>query len=130
MLRSRSVAMQKAALPVWRVQRGLPLAVLVLCGLFVGCTSINDTMQSWVGSHQHDLILSWGPPTRSTSDGADGWILIYEYDRNGGQIPGKAYRGADGATYYTAPQNTGYTAQRMFYVHSDGIIYSWRWQGI
>jgi hypothetical protein len=106
--------------------------LLVVAGLS-GClstSSIDDTMASWVGSHQHDLILKWGPPTRSTSDGADGWILIYEFDRDGGQIPGHADLGYDGSVYYTAPQSTGYVAQRMFYVHKDGIIYAWRWNGV
>jgi len=94
-----------------------------------GCSSINNQMESWIGAHQQELILQWGPPTRTASDGADGWILIYEYDRDFGQIPGKAYAGPDGAVWYTAPERSGYTARRMFWVHRDGVIYSWRWQG-
>ena len=91
------------------------------------CTTVSDTMQSWVGSTQHDLILKWGPPTRTASDGADGMILIYEYTSSG-QIPGQAYVGAGGVVFYTAPQSTQRTATRMFYVNSEGVIYSWRWQ--
>lgn len=107
------------------------LISVVLMLAAAGCaSSINDQMASWIGHHQQELILDWGPPTRSASDGADGWILIYEYDRNFGQIPGHAYVGPDGSTWYTAPERSGYTARRMFWVHSDGTIYSWRWQGL
>ena len=87
-------------------------------------------MTSWMGSHQSNLILSWGSPTRSAPDGAGGTILIYEYDRNMGQIPGRAVRNADGSVSYTAPQESGYIASRMFWVNPAGIIYNWRWQGI
>lgn len=105
------------------------LAPLALILLLSGCTSISDNMNSWVGSTQHDLILKWGPPTRTTSDGADGTILVYEYTSNGGQIPGQAYVGAGGVVFYTAPQSTQRTATRMFYVNGEGVIYSWRWEG-
>jgi hypothetical protein len=37
--------------------------------------------------------------------------------------------GAGGVVFYTAPQSTQRTATRMFYVNSEGVIYSWRWQG-
>ena len=107
------------------VRKALAAAALLL-GL-LGCTSTSDVMQSWVGNTQHDLILKWGPPTRTASDGADGIILIYEYTSSG-QIPGQAYVGAGGVVFYTAPQSTQRTATRMFYVNSAGVIYSWRWQ--
>jgi hypothetical protein len=105
----------------------IPLAFV----LSIGCASLSPskTMQSWVGSHQSQLILSWGPPTRSTSDGAGGTILIYEYDRNTGQIPGRAVQNLDGSISYTAPQATGYVATRMFWVDPRGVIYNWRWKG-
>jgi len=105
----------------------VPLALV----LSLGCASLTPSkaMQSWVGSQQSQLILSWGPPTRSTSDGAGGTILIYEYDRNTGQIPGRAVRNLDGSISYTAPQATGYVATRMFWVDAKGVIYYWRWQG-
>jgi hypothetical protein len=105
--------------------------ILISLILSVGCMfrSPSKTMQSWIGSHQSQLILSWGPPTRSTSDGADGTILIYEYDRNLGQRPGRAVRNYDGSISYTAPVANGYVATRMFWVNSKGFIYNWRWKG-
>ena len=56
-------------------------------------------------------------------------IKVIEYDRNMGQIPGRAVRNPDGSMSYTAPQANGYVATRMFWVHPDGTIYNWRWQG-
>ena len=86
---------------------------LLLLGLL--CTSCaarnNKLMQSWVGSHQSQLILSWGPPNQTTSDGAGGTILIYAAERR-------------------IPDDNVYIATRMFYVNPSGIIYSWRWQGL
>jgi hypothetical protein len=92
-----------------------------------GCaTPINNQMQSWIGHPQSELILSWGPPARTTSDGNGGSILIYGQYVDLGQSPGQVY--ANGS--YTAPQQNGYQRTRMFYVNSNGVIYSWRWQGL
>ena len=104
----------------------VPLVLLVL----FGCASPGKVMDSWMGSHQSDLFLSWGPPTQTASDGAGGTIVTYQYDRNMGQIPGRAVRNPDGSVSYTAPQNSGYVATRMFWVYASGIIYNWRWQGL
>lgn len=106
------------------------VAVLMLA-LLPGCASLNPskTMKSWVGRHYSDLMMKWGPPTRSTPDGRGGQILVYEYDRNTGQIPGTAHSNPDGSVSYTAPRQTGYVATRMFWVDGAGLIYNWRWQG-
>lgn len=106
----------------------------VLGGLIpclLGCASLTPTraMQSWMGQHYSDMMLKWGPPTRSTPDGRGGQILIYEYSRDTGQIPGRAVRNPDGSVSYTAPQSTGYVATRMYWVDGQGIIYNWKWRG-
>ena len=71
-----------------------------------------------------------GPPTRTTSDGGSGEIVIYETYVNTGQTPGQVYNNGYGGVGYTSPQNNGYSRSRMFYVNSAGVIYSWRWQGL
>lgn len=58
--------------------------------LVQGCASTQKIMDSWLGHHQSDLIASWGPPTRTASDGKGGSILIYEQYVNLGQSPGQA----------------------------------------
>ncbi len=107
------------------------VAVAVLLTLLCSCASLNPskTMQSWVGSQYSELMMSRGPPTRTTSDGQGGQILIYEFGRDTGQIPGQAHRNDDGSVSYTAPTRTGYVAKRMFWVDRSGRTYNWKWQG-
>src|SRR2546425_642135 len=106
----------------------LALTVILAGG---GCVSgINNAMQSWVGHHQSDLIASWGPPQSTASDGKRGTILIYRRYVTLGQAPGQVTATGYGNYNYTAPQQNGYEQSRMFYVDSNGIIYSWRWQGL
>ena len=105
------------------------LVAVLLVGFLAGCASPSKVMESWLGNHYSQLMIQWGPPTRTTPDGLGGQILIYEYDRYTGQIPGTAHTNADGSVSYTAPRSTGYVATRMFWVNSSGNIYHWRWQG-
>ncbi len=109
--------------------KSLLCAVALTLGL-VGCVSPSETMQTWVGHHQSELIASWGPPQSTASDGKGGTILIYQSYVNLGQTPGQVTPTGYGNYYYTAPQQNGYGRSRMFYVDSNGIIYSWRWQGL
>lgn len=114
----------------YRIHKSVYLFIVLF--LLGGCSSgeeISKVMDSWVGSHYSDMMLKWGPPTYSTSDGKAGQILVYQYDRRGGQIPGYVTE-IGGTVFYTAPQNVSYVAERMFYVNEKGIIYSWRWQGL
>ena len=90
---------------------------LVLFFALTGCGSINATMQSWQGKPAHNLIMKWGPPTRTITDGAGGQVLTYDYWVPRTFIP---YLGWIG----------GYTATRSFYVNAEGVIYNWRWQGL
>lgn len=93
------------------------LACLALLIALTGCASINKDMQAWNGRTSQQLILQWGPPARSTTDGAGGEVLVYERWVPRTFVP---YLGWIG----------GYTATRMFYVNPEGVIYNWRWQGL
>ncbi len=108
--------------------RVILLALLLFIG---GCAAnINKMMDSWVGTHQSDLIAQWGPPQQTASDGKGGTILIYGSYVNLGQQPGQASVDYFGNMTYTNPQQRGYQRTRMFYVNPDGYIYLWRWQGM
>jgi len=111
-----------------KVWVGLLLATSLGLG---GCAStINKTMDSWIGHHQSELIQSWGPPTQTAPDGKGGSILIYGSYVDLGQTPGRASVDPYGNVRYTAPEQRGYSRTRMFYVDQNGIIYYWRWQGL
>ena len=87
-------------------------------------------INSWVGKTKGEVYQSWGPPQSVTSDGQGGEILIYSSTVRLNQTPGSVYNNGYGGVNYTAPQNNYYNRSRMFYVNSQGIIYSWRWQGL
>ena len=81
----------------------LLLGIISVSFLVQGCVSTQGVMDSWMNSHQSDLIASWGPPTRTTSDGKGGSILIYEKYVDLGQSPGKAQVDIFGNVTYTSP---------------------------
>lgn len=127
------------------MKRLLPLLLVLSCTLLTGCASrINETMESWVGHHQSDLIASWGPPQQIMDDGSGGRILIYTQNRTF-TSPGTAtttttgsaygagntvYGNATSTTTYNPPRTSGYQANRMFWVNSNGRIYRWSWKGL
>lgn len=119
---------------------------------FLGCASINKTMESWMGHNVNDLIASWGPPQQTMSDGQGGQIFIYTQTRQwtnpgqattntfgqvntygsyyGNNYSGNTYGSAQSTTTYTPPKTYGYRSQRMFWVDSNGRIYRWAWKGL
>lgn len=107
---------------------------IILCALIVflsGCASnINKKMESWVGSHESDLIASWGPPQQVSDNGQGGKVLVYQNYVNLGQTQGVATSDGYGNTRFSMPQSRGYNRTRMFYVNEAGYIYSFRWQGM
>lgn len=114
----------------------LIISSLLIIVLFHGCVTVEQKkanllkiMESWLGSHQSELIAQWGPPTRTESDGKGGKILIYESWRDTGSSPGYIY-GGPFATYYVPPKNHGYKRTRMFYVDEKGIIYYGKFKGL
>lgn len=118
---------------------------------FWGCASVNKSMASWMGNNVNNLVASWGPPQQTMSDGQGGQILIYTQTRQwtnpgqattntygqantsgsyyGNTYSGNTYGSAKSTTTYTPPQTHGYSAQRMFWVDSNGRIYRWAWKG-
>ena len=101
--------------------------LIIFCIFSSSCAS--KIMAKWVGHDQSELYQAMGPPTRITSDGSNGQILIYESYVNMGQDPGEIYQSGS-KLKYTAPQQQGYLRTRMYYVNVQKKIYSWRWQGL
>jgi hypothetical protein len=121
--------------PLFMATMGLVILLTVGCG-----EDISQVMQSWIGHSYSELMASWGPPTQVFSDGKGGQIFVYAYNRlwirpgvattaysanaYGGYVYGSA------TTVYSPAYVQGYTAYRMFWIDSDGIIYSWAWRGL
>jgi hypothetical protein len=84
-------------------------------------------MNSWLGATKQNLIMSWGPPTRTGDDGAGGEILVYAkqvyispststfYDNNGGSSS-------------TTSQAVNYWDYKMFWINTEGKVYHWMTQ--
>jgi hypothetical protein len=87
------------------------ILILLIVGLISACTSQKEIMNSWLGSTKQQLIMSWGPPARTASDGGTGEILVYA---NQGYWPGVNGQGA-----YT------YWNYKYMYADSNGKIYYW-----
>lgn len=66
-------------------------------------------MDSWMGATKQQLILRWGPPTTTASDGNGGEILIYA-------------RRVYGQFNYTT---VDYWEYKMMYFNQQGKAYHW-----
>ena len=84
------------------------ITILLILFTLSSCKSTKKVMNSWLGSTKQSLIMSWGPPARTASDGGGGEILIYS-----NQV-------------YMPEYNMNYYKYKMFYVNSDKKIYYWR----
>lgn len=87
------------------------LLTLFLLIVLSACASTKKTLNTWLGSSKQQLILKWGPPDRTASDGGTGEILVYA-----SQI---YYPGINGTGAYT------YWYYKYMYANSEGIIYHW-----
>lgn len=115
------------------MKRLMPTALISVAFLFMGCagtcpskTDFEKVMSNWVGKDKSELIQRLGPPNYQENDGSGGKILIYKYNRNAGQIPGKAKLDYSGNLSYTYPTSIQGNTVLQFYVNSRGIIYHYR----
>ncbi len=139
--------------------RALKLLATIAVVVLSGCMTpekMNALMGSWMGHNLNDLIASWGPPSRTMSDGQGGQILIYDQSTQivlpGSATTTSSYTGTANGTYSqfgsfgTANTNVTGTEQstttyqpptvipikrvRMFWANSSGTIYRWSWRGL
>lgn len=104
--------------------------VMVLGILLI--SSFCYAMDSWIGSHQSAVIRAWGPPTRITTDGNGGKILIYERESGSkytteGDYETKYILGQVVREYHPGHEvDNTYIEIRMFYVNRKGFVYYWK----
>jgi len=85
---------------------------LFLVSIFIfGCTSQRQIMDSWMNHTEHEIIMSWGPPSTTNSDGNGGKVLTWS-----------------NPLYLTLPngQPLSMYQYKDMYINSSGRIYSWR----
>lgn len=87
------------------------ISLLIVSVLVFGCTSQKQIMDSWMNSSEHDIIMSWGPPSASNSDGNGGKVLTWS-----------------NPLYLTLPNGQALNMYQYkdMYINSSGKIYSWR----
>jgi hypothetical protein len=87
------------------------LIILLTVSFLNSCTSQKKILDSWLGMNKKDLILSWGPPTKTIPDGESGEILVYATQR---YLPGE--NGQGGLVFWD---------YRYIYSDNTGKIYNW-----
>ncbi len=115
------------------------IVLLILVFQILGCDAymesqgytnkqkFTDLMNTSIGWTKAELYQKLGPANEITDDGQGGSILIYT-STIVQQSAGTVYQ-LYGQTYYTAPQNTSYDREVMFFINSSGTIYSWQAKG-
>ena len=107
----------------------LLLLIYTLTGCAYQAKKLNAVMESWLGKSESELILAWGPPQNTASDGNGGKVLVYSTTRQ--QTPQiKPALDVYGNMHQVVAPGATWEASRMFYVNSEGTIYAWRWQGL
>ena len=56
------------------------LSVLLLCTLFqLGCVSVDQRMQAYVGQHYSNVVATWGEPDSEIDNGEGGKLLTWQF---------------------------------------------------
>jgi hypothetical protein len=142
-LRSSDSTGTKIAKGVARV----PVAVLTF-GMSEAWHQRERAMESWLGHHESELLMSWGAPHSVLEDGRGGRILVYTENRTyvqpgqatttstanayGYAYGNQAYVHGQGQSYttYTPAQVHQWQVYRQFRVGSSGRIIEYSWRGL
>ena len=113
---------------------GILFSFLILVLLYSSCTSTvylskqSDYYNQYVGQSERSIIRAWGAPTRETSDGDTGKILVYEQlssttsSSSGTMASSSALTGPIITSDATSSITTS-TAFAQFFMDKDGICY-------
>jgi len=107
------------------MHKNIILSLLILP--FIGCTTPNMIMKSWVGHTETELYHMWGPPSKVIDNSHNGKIVIYLPDNNKGATR-KKYINASHPVEYIGPGNNAYKKTKLFYITPLGNIYAWKFE--
>jgi hypothetical protein len=104
------------------------ILLLVIIIPFIGCTSPNMIMRSWVGHTENELYRHWGPPSKTIDNGSNGKIVVYVPDSSNKGVNRQRYVNASQPVEYLSPRNNQYKKIKSFYITPMGTIYAWKWE--
>jgi len=103
---------------------------IIVIIILQSCTNPKEIYNSWMGSHKSKMIIQWGPPTRTVSDGNGGEILIYEkkpIQNNYKSTDDDKGKSAGQRGYERAGQNMQNMVHYTdMYSDANGLLYHWR----
>lgn len=99
------------------------LLIPLTIALLTACASQKTIMDSWLGKTKQQLIMGWGPPERTASDGGAGEILVYSSQI---YIPPSTFYGGNGSS--TTTRSVTFWDYKFFYVDGNNKIYYWMTQ--
>jgi len=103
------------------------IVLLLLLIPFIGCTTPNMMMKSWVGHTENELYRKWGAPSKVTDNGRNGKIVTYVPDLSKGGTKVR-YVNASQPVEYLGPRNNAYKKTKSFYITPLGNIYAFKWE--
>lgn len=100
---------------------------LAVCLLMTSCyttqvvpVSNQEVEAIWKGQPKKNIIYKFGPPTRETSDGDNGTILVYEYNLGSNTTTKITYNQYDNTK--REQSNTNYVNEYVwFYLNSEDV---------
>ena len=109
-----------------RMKKRLFKCIMLLI-LSIGCASTTDSMQSWMGVNQSELIAQWGEPDKIMADGPEGKVLVYSRENISFSQPfDDLYRYGSGTKESDIPADAANEKRiYLFWLDNEGIIYHW-----
>ncbi len=98
------------------------LMCLASCGTYQTVSRVSEYTNQYVGQNHNYIVQRWGPPTRQTSDGAGGTILIYENSVQKSNAVADNVNPIAG-TYNPAVLTQTFTSYANFFIGDDSICY-------
>lgn len=88
--------------------------------LLSGCSTFTVDKKAWIGKPESELISDWGKPASRSSDGKDGWILVYRDKMKPAYF--QSYK-QDGSEEKYAVYKDVIVRTTIFYLDKNGKIY-------